>query len=43
MKGCAKGITKRAEEMGDELQTSVRGDVTGNSMFGEHLGDEKLH
>ena len=43
MKGHAEGFSKRAEEMGDELQTSVGGDMTGNSVLGEYLGDKQLH
>ena len=43
MEGHAKGFSKKVEEMGDELRTSVRGDMTGNFMLGEYLGDEQLH
>ena len=37
-----KGFTKRAEEVGDEFQTSVGGGMSGYSMFGEDMGDEEL-
>ena len=42
VKGHTEGFTKRVEEVGNKLRTSVGSDVTGNSMLGEHLGDEKL-
>ena len=37
-----KGFTKRAEEMGDKFQTSVRGGMSRYSMFGEDVGNEEL-
>ena len=37
-----EGFTKRVEEVGDEFRTSVRGGMSGYSVFGEDVGDEEL-
>ena len=37
-----QGFTQRLEEVGDELQTSIRGDVGQNSVLGEYMEDKKL-
>ena len=37
-----EGFTKRAEEVGDEFQTSIGGGVSGYSVFGEDVGDKEL-
>jgi hypothetical protein len=37
-----KGFTQRAEKVGDELQSPVRGDVGRNSVFREHMEKEQL-
>src|SRR6266571_3037642 len=37
-----KGLAQGTEEMGDELQTPVGGDVQGNSVFGKHIEEEQL-
>jgi hypothetical protein len=37
-----EGFAKGAEEMRDELQTSVRGNVQWNSMLGEYVEEEEL-
>ena len=37
-----QGFTQRPEEVGDELRTSIGGDVRRNSVFGEHMEDEEL-
>ena len=42
MKFYVQGFTQGPEEMGDELQTSVRGDVRWNSMLGKHMEDKEL-
>ena len=35
-------FSKRVEEVGDEFQTSVRGDMGWDSMLGEHVHNEEL-
>ena len=42
MKCHVQGFTQGPEEVGDKLQTSIRGDVRQNSVFGEHMEDEEL-
>ena len=37
-----QGLTQRPEEVGDELRTSIGGDVRRNSVFREHMEDEEL-
>ena len=37
-----QGFTQGLKEVGDELQTSIGGDVRWNSMFWEHMEDKKL-
>lgn len=40
VKSDVEGLTKRLEEMSNKLQTSIRGEVGGNSMLGEHMEEE---
>jgi len=42
MKGNSESFSERAEEVGDELRTSVRGDMGGYSVFGKHVCDKEL-
>jgi len=42
MQGHSECFSERAEEVGDELRTSVRGDMGGYSMFGKHVHDKEL-
>ena len=42
MKFHVQGFTQEPEEMRDELQTSIGGDVRWNSVFGEHMEDKEL-
>jgi len=42
MQGHSKCFSERAEEVGNELRTSVRGDMGGYSVFGEHVHDKEL-
>ena len=37
-----EGFTKRPEEVGDELRTSVRGYVCRNTVLGEDINEEEL-
>ena len=37
-----EGLTKGAEEMRDELRTSVGGNMGGNSVLREYMKEEKL-
>ena len=41
VKGHIEGFSKRAEEAGCELQSSVRGDMLGNAMLGEYMCDKE--
>jgi len=42
MQGHSKCFSERVEEMGDELRTSVGGDMGGYSVFGKHVCDKEL-
>jgi len=42
MQGHSECFSERAEEVGDELQTSVGGDMGGYSMFGKHVHNKEL-
>jgi len=42
MQGHSECFSERAEEVGDELRTSVGGDMGGYSVFGKHMRNEKL-
>jgi len=42
MQGHSECFFERAEEVGDELRTSVGGDMGGYSVFGKHMCDEEL-
>jgi len=42
MQGHSECFSERAEEVRDELRTSVRGDMGGYSMFGKHMRDKEL-
>ena len=42
MESDVKGLTEGVEEMRDELRTSVRGDVGGNSVLREYMEEAKL-
>jgi len=42
MQGHSECFSEGAEEVGDELQTSVGGDMGGYSVFGKHMCDEEL-
>ena len=37
-----QGFTQRLEEVGDDFQTSIRGDVGWDSVLGEYMEDKKL-
>jgi hypothetical protein len=34
-------LSERTEKFGDEFGTTVRGDMFGNSVFGEHVSNEQ--
>ena len=40
MKSDVEGLSKGAEEMGDELQAVIRGYVTGDTVLGEYMQEE---
>ena len=42
VQGHSECFSERAEEVGDELRTSVGGDMGGYSVFGKHMRDEEL-
>ena len=42
MEGHSECFSERAEEVGDEFQTSVGGDMGWDSMLGEHMHNEEL-
>jgi len=42
MQGHSECFSKRAEEVGDKLRTSVGGDMGGYSMFGKHVRNKEL-
>jgi len=42
MQGHSECFSEQAEEVGDELRTSVGGDMGGYSMFGKHMRDKEL-
>ena len=37
-----QGFTQGPEEVGDELQTSIGGDMRWNSMIGEYMKDKEM-
>ena len=37
-----QGFTQGLEEVGDKLQTSIRGDMGQNSMLGEYMEDKEM-
>ena len=42
MKCYVQGFTQGLEEMEDELQSSIGGDMRWNSMLGEHMEDKEM-
>ena len=42
MEGHSKCFSERAEEVGDEFQTSIRGDMGWDSVLGEHMHNKEL-
>ena len=37
-----EGFTQRVEEVGDKFRTSIRGGMSGYSVFGEDVGNKEL-